>query len=125
MSNIRKPDRKELEAILKRPPGPVEVPGLDLDGIGEGWTEQDIWTVLTLETMGELLKCARKEKGLTGEQAGQKTGLTKGRISQMENLDTPAVQLQSLAEYVHALGYTLKIELVPDDEPGKALVVSL
>ncbi len=62
--------------------------------------------------VGELLRQARLERGLTGEQAGALVGVKRARISQMET-SGDVLQLQTLVEYAHSLDFEVQLSLIP------------
>lgn len=124
MNENKRPTRQELDAILSLPEGTIIGEDADTSYL-QGWTATDLRAAVVTESVGQLLKVARQEKGLTGEKAGEKLGFSKARVSQLEKMETPALQLQSLVEYAHALGYSLKIELIPDSGEGKTLATRL
>jgi DNA-binding XRE family transcriptional regulator len=87
------------------------------------WTSQDIREVLlqslVSETLGDLLQQARQARKITGEKLGKRIGVSKARIAQLEGLEGGQVELQTLAQYAHALGYRININFVPQEEDGK------
>ncbi len=62
--------------------------------------------------VGDLLRQARLERGLTGEQAGALAGVKRARVSQMET-DGDVLQLQTLVEYAHSLDFEVQLSLIP------------
>ncbi len=62
--------------------------------------------------VGDLLRQARLERGLTGEQAGTLVGVKRARISQMET-SGDVLQLQTLVDYAHSLDFEVQLSLIP------------
>jgi HTH-type transcriptional regulator / antitoxin HipB len=68
-----------------------------------------------LETrIGDLLRQARLQRGLTGEQAGKLAGVKRSRVSQIETGGN-VLQLQTLVEYAHSLGFDVRLSLIPQN----------
>ncbi len=61
--------------------------------------------------IGVLLKQAREEMGYTQQDIAKKLETTKSVISRMEN-HADDIRLSTLRKYAHALGRTLKLELL-------------
>jgi len=61
--------------------------------------------------IGELLKQARMERGLTQEEIARKMNTTKSVISRIEN-HAKNIQLITLEKFAKALGKRIKIEIV-------------
>jgi transcriptional regulator with XRE-family HTH domain len=71
---------------------------------------------------GGLLRLARRERGLTAQDAAQRAGVSPSRVSQVERAETDGtLQLDTLDRFAAAIGYRLRYELVPADEHGAAL----
>lgn len=54
---------------------------------------------------------ARKESGLTQQELAERMGTNQNVISRIENA-TMGVSFKKLSEYAHAMGKTVKIELI-------------
>ncbi len=66
---------------------------------------------------GGLLRLARREQGLTVQEAAERAGVTPSRISQVERAEIEGtLQLDTLDRFATALGYQLRYELVPDGD---------
>ena len=61
--------------------------------------------------IGEMLKQARTEVGLTQEDIAQKLHTKKSAISRIEN-HAQDIQLSTLQNFAHVLGKELRVELV-------------
>ncbi len=62
-------------------------------------------------TIGELLKTARRERGLGKRELARVMGTTHGRIGQLEHAKN--LELKSVMETAAALGYDLELSLIP------------
>lgn len=67
------------------------------------------------------LKEARKTSNMTQVQVAKKIGVSQNRISRMENGDMNAMSVDSLRQYVSALGG--KLTLVADLPSGRVTLV--
>ncbi len=67
---------------------------------------------ILVSRVGDLLRQARLERGLTGEQAGALAGVKRARISQMET-SGDVLQLQTLVDYAHSLNFEVQLSLIP------------
>ncbi len=70
------------------------------------------------EQLGLLLRAARKTRGLSQAELGQKLGLSQGRISALE-LNPKALNLEQLMAWTSAVGLELQIKekgATPPDE---------
>ncbi len=63
------------------------------------------------ESLGALLSKARKETGLTMQAVGEKIGVSRGRIAQIESM--PNLELQTLVRQADVLGYDVVVTLQP------------
>lgn len=75
----------------------------------------DYLEALTAESVGEGLGTIRRECGLTGSKAGQKRGLSKGRLSQLESAASNP-QLSTITEQAAALDYDVTIVFTPREK---------
>ncbi|WP_216325991.1 helix-turn-helix domain-containing protein [Deinococcus aestuarii] len=74
--------------------------------------EADYQDALNAENLAHAWKIARQRAQITAKELARRRQLTKGRLSQIENAShNPTVT--SLAEHADALGYTVKVVLVP------------
>jgi HTH-type transcriptional regulator / antitoxin HipB len=73
--------------------------------------QQGLSDALLTENIGEMLKQARLNSGLTGTELATRLGLSKVRISQLERIGSD-VEVSTLARVAHALGYDLQLQLV-------------
>jgi len=68
--------------------------------------------------LGGLLRHARRERGITVQEVAERAGVTPSRISQVERAEVRGtLQLDTLERFAAALGYRLRYELVPEEEP--------
>jgi DNA-binding XRE family transcriptional regulator len=72
----------------------------------------EIGKAVLVSRVGDLLRQARLERGLTGEQAGELAGVKRARVSQMET-SGDVLQLQTLVAYAHALNFEVQLSLIP------------
>lgn len=87
------------------------------------WSGQDtreaLLESLVSDTLGNMLQQARQGRKVTGETLGKRMGVSKARIAQLEGLEGGQVELQTLAQYAHALGYQINISFVSEDSDRK------
>lgn len=76
---------------------------------------QTIETAVIESRVGDLLRQARLQRGLTGEQAGALIGVKRARVSQMES-NGDVLQLQNLVQYAQSLGFDVQLSFVPRGE---------
>jgi predicted XRE-type DNA-binding protein len=92
---------------------------------GEGWTGQDIEEaveeMLFADSVGEALQAARQARKLTGSSLGERVGVGRARISQLEH-KTHDYELSTLYRVLDALDYDLELKFVPRGK-GKAITV--
>jgi hypothetical protein len=67
--------------------------------------------------IGDLLARARAETGWTLREVGRTSGVTYGRVQQLEK--STNIEIATLVRMAAALGYAVRIEFVPD-RPGAA-----
>jgi DNA-binding XRE family transcriptional regulator len=72
----------------------------------------EVSKAVLVSRVGDLLRQARLERGLTGEQAGALVGVKRARISQMET-SGDVLQLQTLVDYAHSLDFEVQLSLIP------------
>ena len=73
--------------------------------------------------LSDVLREARVSQGLTGTEAGALLGVGRSRISRIEH-EADRLELGNLIRYAAALGYGVRLELVPE-AGGEALVARL
>lgn len=90
---------------------------------GPGGIEADVQEALVAETVAHALKLARQQTELSAGDVAKRRGLSKGRLSQLENgAVNPTVG--TLAEHADALGYDVTITLTPRSA-GQPIEVAL
>jgi DNA-binding XRE family transcriptional regulator len=72
----------------------------------------EVSKAVLVSRVGDLLRQARLERGLTGEQAGALAGVKRARVSQMET-SGDVLQLQTLVDYAHSLDFEVQLSLIP------------
>ena len=83
----------------------------------------DVQDALTAETVAHALKLARQQTHLSAAELARRRGLSKGRLSQLENGSVnPTVG--TLAKHAGALGYDVTVTLTPR-RAGKTIQVDL
>lgn len=73
---------------------------------------------LLTKSVGEAIERARKDKNLTPEEVGQRVGVSRMRISQLEKAEN--IELSTLVRVASAMGYKVQIALQSED--GKVIV---
>ncbi len=73
---------------------------------------------LLTKSVGEAIEKARKDKNLTLEEVGQRVGVSRMRISQLEKAEN--IELSTLVRVASAMGYKVQIALQSED--GKVIV---
>ncbi|MDV6375188.1 helix-turn-helix domain-containing protein [Deinococcus arenicola] len=86
--------------------------------------ETEYLKALTAESVGEGLGAIRRESGLTGSEAGQKRGLSKGRLSQLESAASNP-QLSTITEQAAALNYDVTIIFTPREKGRREVKVKI
>ncbi len=113
----------EALEVLALPKGILAASAHESDISERAWTSQDIREVLlealVSETLGDMLQQARQARKVTGEHLGKRMGVSKARVAQLEGLESDKVELQTLTQYAHALGYQINISFVPQEKDGK------
>lgn len=90
---------------------------------GPGGIEADVQEALVAETVAHALKLARQQTELSAGDVAKRRGLSKGRLSQLENgAVNPTVG--TLAEHADALGYDVTLILTPR-RAGQPIEVAL
>jgi DNA-directed RNA polymerase sigma subunit (sigma70/sigma32) len=69
--------------------------------------------------LGELLSEARRERGLTMQAVSEKSGVSRGRIAQIEGKAN--LELQTFVRQAGVLGYDVVVTLHPRDKGKEAL----
>ena len=83
--------------------------------------QQRVETAVIESRVGDLLRQARLQRGLTGEQAGALIGVKRARVSQMEN-NGDVLQLQNLVQYAQSLGFDVQLSFVPRGGNGGSVL---
>jgi transcriptional regulator with XRE-family HTH domain len=78
---------------------------------------------LLLRNVGELLRMAREQRGMTLRDLAEKLEVKHPRIVQLEKAQT-AIELQTLTRHAEALGYDIRLEFIPRDG-GEILATQL
>lgn len=90
---------------------------------GKGGLETDLQEALIAHSVAHALKLAREQTHLSAKELAERRGLSKGRLSKIENgALNPTVG--TLAEHADALGYDVTVVLTPRNQ-GKAIEVEL
>lgn len=90
---------------------------------GPGGIEAAVHEALVAETVAGALRLARQQTELSAQDVAKRRGLSKGRLSQLENgAVNPTVG--TLAEHADALGYDVTLVLTPR-HAGQTIEVAL
>lgn len=90
---------------------------------GAGGIEADFQAALIADSVAHALKLAREQSHLTAKELAERRGLSKGRLSRIENgAMNPTVG--TLAEHADALGYDVTVVLTPRTT-GKPIEIAL
>ena len=73
--------------------------------------------------LGELLSQARRKRGLTMQAVSKKSGVSRGRIAQIEGKAN--LELQTFVRQADVLGYDVVVTLQPREKGKEALSVLL
>lgn len=73
---------------------------------------------IVVKHVTEALEQARKEKNLTLEEVGQRVGVSRARIKQLETSEN--IEVSTLVRVASAMGYKVQIALMSDD--GKVIL---
>ena len=92
--------------------------GLSPEGLAE-----TVGEALLERRLSEVLREARLRQGLTGTEAGALLGVGRSRVSRIEH-EADRLELGNLIRYAAALGYGVRLELIPE-AGGEALVARL
>lgn len=65
------------------------------------------------ETVSEL-KSIREQLGITLTELSERTGMTVGNLSRLENMDGPNPTIEILRRYAHALGHRIELAVVAE-----------
>ena len=84
---------------------------------------QTVDEALLERRLSDVLREARVRQGLTGTEAGALLGVGRSRISRIER-EAHRLELGNLIRYAAALGYGVRLELIPE-AGGEALVARL
>ncbi len=82
--------------------------------------QQKLEYFLILDSLGELLRKIRSDRGLTVREMAREVQKSPGRISQIEGT-RDRIELKTLAQYANELGYDVQIALVPRNDREPAL----
>ena len=82
--------------------------------------QQKLEYFLILDSLGELLRKIRSDRGLTVREMAREVQKSPGRISQIEGT-RDRIELKTLAQYANELGYDVQIALVPRNDRKPAL----
>jgi predicted XRE-type DNA-binding protein len=105
---------EEIETgILKGPDFEDDSPGATFEEF-----KAMLEDVLLTKSVGEAIEKARKDKNLTLEEVGQRVGVSRMRISQLEKAEN--IELSTLVRVASAMGYKVQIALQSED--GKVIV---
>jgi DNA-binding XRE family transcriptional regulator len=84
---------------------------------GEGTSFEEFKAMLeeaiVVKNVTEALEQARKEKNLTLEEVGQRVGVSRARIKQLETSEN--IEVSTLVRVASALGYKVQIALTSED----------
>jgi len=89
-----------------------------------GGLEQDLSEALLVEKLTDLLSRRRQQKRLTMQQVGERLGISKGRVSQIER-EGANLKLDTLVRYIHALDAEVEIRIIPKERGEKVLAARL
>lgn len=125
--NERLKAKMELAASLLNEDGSVtpaeQLPVGLLVQEDKGGLESMLQEALIADSVAHALKLAREQTQLTATELAKRRGLSKGRLSKIENgALNPTVG--TLAEHADALGYDVMVVLTPR-QSGKAIEVAL
>jgi ribosome-binding protein aMBF1 (putative translation factor) len=83
-----------------------------------GWTPQQIRetvdTEVALEQAGKLIEQARAKRGMSTRELARKVGVSQPRVMQVQGAGD-SLNLATLVKFASALGYHVRLELVPDE----------
>lgn len=98
------------------------------DGLSEKWTVARVKEILAdaaLErSVSDLLSRARRESSLTLAQVGERLGVSRARVSQLEHPDAN-LELKTLMRFADALEYDVVLAFKPRTGDGEPLAAEL
>lgn len=65
------------------------------------------------DTVAEL-KAIREQLGISLTELAERTGMSVGNVTRLENMDGPNATIATLRRYAHALGHRIEIAVVAD-----------
>jgi ribosome-binding protein aMBF1 (putative translation factor) len=83
--------------------------------------QADLDKALITQNVGQALEQARKDTALTMQALGERMGISRGRISHLEQSDN--IELSTLVRAARAMGYRVELKLVHEDS-GREIRVS-
>lgn len=91
---------------------------------GTSWTPEEIRELVQVETIPLLVKKMRQSQSMTLAQVAEKVGVSRGRVGQLE-MEGANLEVATLAKLAHAMGYTLQVQLVPENGEGEVFSATL
>jgi hypothetical protein len=85
--------------------------------------QEQVSEALLERKLGEVLRLARTRMGFTGTEAGARLGIGRARVSRMEH-EAENLGLGAITRYATALGYKVRLELIPE-HGGESLIADL
>lgn len=125
--NERLSAKMQLAASLLNPDSTVtpaaDLPAGLLTGESAAGLENDVQEALIADSVAQALKLARQQTHLSARELASRRGLSKGRLSRIENGSlNPTVG--TLAQHADALGYDVTVVLTPRSS-GQPIEVEL
>jgi DNA-binding XRE family transcriptional regulator len=99
---------EEIEAGIIKPRSESKGEGTSFDEFKAMLEE-----AIVVKNVTEALEQARKEKNLTLEEVGQRVGVSRARIKQLETSDN--IEISTLVRVASAMGYKVQIVLMSED----------
>lgn len=120
------PDDEFMQLLAEAGEDPI-VSGSQIPAGAKGYTPERITDELSAAvvtaTVGELLARARAEAGLSLRDVGTEAGVSRARIQQLESSEN--IEVATLVRVADALGYGVRITLVPEHEGQHTLRADL
>jgi ribosome-binding protein aMBF1 (putative translation factor) len=121
MKTKRKHEIPEMEELLnlltdEEIKTGIMKPRSESKGKGTGFDEFKamLEEAIVVKDVTEALERARKEKNLTLEEVGQRVGVSRARIKQLETSEN--IEVSTLVRVASAMGYKVQIALTSEDE---------
>jgi DNA-binding XRE family transcriptional regulator len=121
MKTKRKHEIPEMEELLnlltdEEIETGIMKPRFESKGKGTGFDEFKamLEEAIVVKHVTEALEQARKEKNLTLEEVGQRIGVSRARIKQLETSEN--IEVSTLVRVASAMGYKVQIALTSEDE---------